>query len=319
MTSHASGGGAKEKLCCHILCDHVETAEIIRQIGEQGQISCSVFRDVDDFAEAAVNVPAAFFFIADWLVVDIACLCERIRLSVRSAQIILVTSQKEMKNRELQKLSADNVIFHPPNLETLKKLFVELKETWQRLKNLEMFSLNNRKQEIIEEISSFGSHLKTITRMKERSVELEERIEELQVAKERLAAEIRARETEITKLGGRLADREKEIATLQHLIGKLESSLESRDERVETGRECLKVVSHRLQELIDGTDYLPLAKGNSAHLRQQIQKLEEQQEQGYQVFNQILEILMEFISAEQPDLDKTFEQIIDCLATYTNI
>lgn len=218
----------------------------------------------------------------------------------------------------------DHFLLSPPSGKQLTALLTDFLDTRRRLRALEAYSLMGRKREIIGEISSVGAHLKSITKLKDRNREFEDRIEELNVAKERLAAEIRAKDAELQAMRARLAAATDAEAERRREVDALRKELTSRAEDVRDGLDAMREVRDRLGRTLeslrdDPPGGRPAGPASAAGQSARVRELEARLESAGRIFDRILAALTTFVAADRPSLETAFDEIISALAEFTSV
>lgn len=238
---------------------------------------------------------------------------EAVKARSPGSRVALVLDGEPRRGAALPR-GVDHFVVRPVAAATLAALLAEFLDTRRRMRALEAFSLMSRKQEIIGEISSFNTHLKSITHLKDRAREFEERIGELEEAKERLAAEIRARDAELRALRERLARSGESEAALRRELAEAEARGRSSAGEVDEGVAALAEVRDRLLRLRDAA---PLPASPPAHAAARIRELEARLETADRIFGRILAVVGDFVAAETPDIERVFDEITAALVEFT--
>lgn len=318
--TQSSSGGGEDPARCLLLATRAELVEAVTRAAKMSGVICQQLEDPVELVRQAVDNPPDLCILSDALVGDVAVCCEQLRGLSRPVQVILLTAQTQLRDRELLQLGVDNFLLDPPSDETLRALFDDFLDTRKRLKNLQQISLNTRKQKIFEEISNFGSQVQAVKKLKEQVRELEERQEEVQVAKERLAAEIRARDKELRDLKTRFQAVLGEGESLRGEITDLRRQLDRSRDQTAACLEVLDHVSGGLQRAIDGDgNPFPRLVSLDEADRNHLLDLEHRTREADRIFDELLSVLTGFASGREPDVEAVFDKITDLLVEYTSI
>lgn len=303
-----------------LLARRPDLVEAVNSAAGEAGVECQVFEDPELFLAAVRSQAPELCILSQALLADVADFCQRLRGQGGPLQVILVTPQTRLQDRDLLKLGVDNFLLDPPGVKNLRALFADFLDTRRRLQTLAKLSLVSRKRDIIEEIGQFGSHVQLVKRLKEEKREMEERLEEAQTAKERLAAEIRARDRELQALRLQQQKHDAESDRLREEIASLKGQLARSRDRTAAGLELLDQISGELKRALSGAGTPPprLHALDQAG-RERILELERRTREADRIFDRLLEILTEFASGREPDLEKSFERITDLLVEYTSI
>ena len=305
---------------CYVINNNDFTCDLIKKIATKNSINCSFFKTQDELLKTIESSGGELVFISDWLVSNIPSFSEKIKVSSSFCQIILITKENEKKD-DMLKLNVDNFIFSPPSEKTVENYILDFIETRKRLKTLEILSLGNKKKDIFEEISSFSTHLKTISKMKQKSSELEDKIDELDIAKDRLAAEIRVKQQKITEYKVDLDELKIKFDSSEKEVEKLKNDVDSKSSDYKESLDCLDHISTRLNQLINDTGITKLTDKDKeiSEDKLKIKRLEKEMDRANEIFDEIIATLTIFVSEDNIKVEDTFEKIITSLAEYTSI
>jgi len=280
-----------------------------------------LFSNSSDLLNKIKATPANLLFIDEDITDNIALFCEQVKLFSKNCQITLIIKDQKSKNRNITRLGVNNYIFNTSELSIIEEIIENFVDVAHRLEALKMISLNTKKRDIIGEISTFENHLKQLNDLKDKNSELNEKIEELNISKSRLAAEMRVKHKLISTLESKLKETTKKNHSLETIIEDLKKERAIQEEKIIDGNEYFDFIEQRLLKTTEIIKAIETETGESELVKafEKIKNLETENKKSAKIFDKIIETLTNFVAGDSTTIEDTFGEIINSLTNYTSI
>jgi cell division protein FtsB len=264
---------------------------------------------------------ASLIFVDEKVTENVPLFCEQIRLFSKNCHISLILGSENSRNRNFDKTGAQSCLFVNSSDEVFREVIDEYVGVSEKLEALRAISLDHKKRKIIGEISNFNNYVKELSELRKKNKKLEDEIEDLKIANERLAAEMREKHKILVQLEEGYKKLKDENQKLVDEIDELKVQKKIGDEKVAESIEYFDFIDERLRKTIERFDEIAAQTGKIP-IEQYLKKIEELERENRlssKVFDEILQTLTQFVSGESLSVEDTFEKIIESLAKFTSI